>query len=174
MIESQVWLFKELEPLDQFAVLELGTHRWKKEKPTHKKALFPKASKYVMTDFLAGDDVDVVADAHELSRVFGEASFDLVIAHSVFEHLERPWIAAEEILNILKPGGLFWIQTHQSFPVHGFPSDYFRYTTEGLKVLFARASEKYADYEFPAMIVSKECGSQVNNCWINVCIAGRK
>jgi len=174
MTQCQAWLIDQLKDMKGYSVMEIGTRRWGKN-PTHHKDWFPGHGKFVMTDFMAGEDVDVIADAHELSRSFGESSFDVIIACSLFEHLERPWIVAEEILKTLKPGGIFFIQTHQTFPVHGFPNDYFRYTREGLMVLFNKASEKYAEYEFPCEITSDRLGLMKNKqSWLNVLIAGRR
>jgi SAM-dependent methyltransferase len=169
---SQDWIKGELNKLSDYTAIEIGTRRWRKE-PTHHRLWFPGAEKYIMTDFMAGPDVDVQADAHELSRVFGEGFADLIFAPSVFEHLEKPWIVAEEILKTLKPGGLFWVQTHHTYQLHGYPKDYFRYTADGLKVLFEKASEKYTDYEFPAHIISKQCGQQ-SRAFLNVVITGRR
>ena len=34
----------------------------------------------------------------------------------------------------LKSEGVLFLQTHQTFLIHGYPSDYFRFTTEALSV----------------------------------------
>ena len=39
-------------------------------------------------------------------------------------------------MKALKVGGLIYIQTHQSFPLHGYPHDYFRFSREALASLF--------------------------------------
>ena len=46
------------------------------------RALFPGAAEYIGTDFQAGLDVDVVADAHSLSEAFAPESFDAIISLS--------------------------------------------------------------------------------------------
>lgn len=38
---------------------------------------------------------------------FPDASFDVVHAHQVFQHLARPVDAAHEVLRVLRPGGIF-------------------------------------------------------------------
>lgn len=134
-------------------VLEMGTLRWS-ERSTHHKEWFPHASEYIMTDVAAGMDVDVVADAHTLSSQI-DGLFDAVIAISVWEHLSRPWIAAAEIAKVLKPGGVVFICTHQSFPLHGYPNDYFRFSTEALSVIFNDAGLKTVSegYQYPAQLI---------------------
>ncbi|GAC1341794.1 MAG: hypothetical protein NVSMB26_29970 [Beijerinckiaceae bacterium] len=124
----------------QARVLETGTKQSVKGQPTHLMHMFPKVprSNYLMTDIEAGDDVDLVADLHRLPSDWTDR-FDAVVSVSVFEHLERPWIAAKEIARVLAPGGICYIGTHQTFPLHGYPSDFFRFSKEALSLLFQDA-----------------------------------
>ena len=171
------WFYDELNTMDNYSVLEIGTLRWEKDKPTHHKDIFPKANEYIMTDVQAGIDVDIVSDIHSLSDVFGENRFDVIFIPSVFEHLRKPWIAAKEVLKTLKPKGLFFVQTHQTFPLHGYPHDYYRYTKEGLEILFEDASEKHAFHEFPCQIVPPEViviWSKSAPAFLNSAITGKK
>jgi hypothetical protein len=62
----------------------------------------------------------------------GEERFDVIISCSTFEHLKYPAVAAHEVLKALKVGGVLFVQTHQSFPLHGYPFDYFRFSREAL------------------------------------------
>lgn len=91
-----------------------------------------------MVDIKAGDDVDIVANLHALPPEWTNR-YDICIANAVFEHLERPWIAAKEIARILAPGGVCHISTHQTFPLHGYPSDFFRFSTDALALIFKDA-----------------------------------
>lgn len=118
-------------------VLELGTRKWGTDS-THHKHLFPADTDYVMSDYMDGDDVDVVSDAHDLKE-FDSGSFDCVFSASTFEHIQFPWIAATAIARVLKPGGLLFVQTHQTFPIHGYPHDYTRWSDAGLRSLFEYA-----------------------------------
>lgn len=157
-------------------VLEIGTLRWGVN-PTHHRVWVKDYSEYIMTDIGAGQDVDIVSDAHSLSETFEPESFDIVIACSVWEHLHSPWIASQQVLKILKPGGQFYIQTHLCFPEHGYPSDYFRFTKEGLKHLFKGATQMVAGYEFKCKIVPPENVVWHNGTapeYLNVCISGIK
>jgi hypothetical protein len=140
-------------------VLELGTLRSIPDRATIRPDLAPQAE-WLGSDFQAGADVDIVADAHSLTAVTGREAFDAIMACSVFEHLARPWIAAKEIADALKPGGRVFVQTHFAFPIHGYPSDYFRFTREALALLFADAglTSIETSYAFAAKIMSKEIG----------------
>ncbi|MBY5554649.1 class I SAM-dependent methyltransferase [Rhizobium leguminosarum] len=60
----------------------------------------------------------------------------VVYSNNVFEHLRRPWIAAENAYRILKPGGVCITVVPFSQRYHESPGDYFRYTHAGLASLF--------------------------------------
>ena len=121
-------------------VLEVGTKRAAEERSTHSHWRFPKVPRanYLMSDISPGTDVDVIADIHSLPAEW-TGRFDAFVATAVFEHLERPWIAAREVARILAPGGACFIATHQTYPLHGFPMDFFRFSREALSLLFEDA-----------------------------------
>lgn len=62
--------------------------------------------------------------------------FDVIYSNNVFEHFERPWIAAENLEKMLKPGGLLITIVPFSQRYHESPGDYFRYTHKGVGALF--------------------------------------
>lgn len=117
-------------------VLELGTKRSIANRSTRHDAWIPNAGEYLGTDIEAGVDVQVVADAHRLCQVVGEEQFDVIISCSTFEHLKYPHLAAHQLMKALKVGGILYIQTHQSFPLHAYPYDYFRFSREAMEGLF--------------------------------------
>lgn len=100
-----------------------------------RRSLFPNAD-YVVLDILAGDNVDIVGDAHELSRIFGHGTFDAVFSVSVFEHLAMPWKVAVEINKVLRQGGIALIHTHQTLGMHDLPWDFFRFSSDSWDGLF--------------------------------------
>lgn len=75
------------------------------------------------------------ADAHSFASILPHDAFDLVIANSVFEHIERPFEAMRQLYLLLRPGGrLFW-HTPFYYEMHGVPNDYYRFTVEGARRL---------------------------------------
>lgn len=96
-------------------------------------------AEYVGFDFYDGKNVDVVGDAHRLTDYFDEASFDLVFSSAVFEHLAMPWVAANEMVRLLKPGGYVFVETHYCFGAHELPWHFFQFSDAALKVLFPEA-----------------------------------
>ena len=63
----------------------------------------------------------------------------VVYSNNVFEHLRRPWIAAQNIYRILQPGGVCLTIVPFSQRHHESPGDYFRYTHTGIGSLFEDA-----------------------------------
>ena len=81
-------------------------------------------------DILPGDNVDVVGDAHELSKYFQPETFDAAYSVSVFEHLLQPWKIILEINKILRPGGVVLVHTHQTLGMHDMPWDFLRFSAD--------------------------------------------
>ncbi|MBY6242796.1 class I SAM-dependent methyltransferase [Methylosinus sp. Sm6] len=138
------------------SVLEAGTLQSSPGVSTHSHGRFPWVARrdYVKLDIFAGPDVDVVGDLHALPAEWS-GRFDCILANAVFEHLERPWIAAREIARVLAPGGIFLVATHQSFPLHSHPSDFFRFSREALRLIFEDAGlvVDAADYKHRCAII---------------------
>lgn len=138
------------------SVLEIGTKQGVVGVSTHSQAYFPNVQRhnYIMSDVLPGADVDVVANLHALLPEW-EGRFDCCVANAVFEHLERPWIAAKEVARVLKKGGGCYVWTHQTYPIHGWPSDFFRFSDAALKLIFEDAGMTVIDvaYEHRAKII---------------------
>jgi hypothetical protein len=106
----------------------------------HKGRYLPEKWNYVGFDILPGENVDVVGDAHKLSTYFEPESVDAVIAISVFEHLLMPWKVVIEINKVLRTGGLIFFSTHQSWPLHDYPSDFWRISSDAWSALFNKAT----------------------------------
>jgi len=91
-------------------------------------------------DIVAGENVDVIGDAHELSRYFPSTRFDFCFSVSVFEHLMWPWKVVLELNAVMKVGGRAFMQSHPSWPKHEMPWDFFRYWDSGWRALFCEAT----------------------------------
>jgi SAM-dependent methyltransferase len=99
--------------------------------------LFPDCDVTVL-DIVAEPGVDVVGDAHEMSRLFPAESFDFAMSISVFEHLLMPWKVAIELNRVLKPGGVALIHTHQTEGMHDRPWDFLRFSDTAWAGIFNR------------------------------------
>lgn len=73
-----------------------------------------------------------IESLHQLA----DNSMDIIIADQVLEHVEHPWLAAEQIHAKLKPSGIAFVATPGLYPIHPSPLDCWRIMPDGYKVLF--------------------------------------
>lgn len=93
----------------------------------------------VHTDVAFGPAVDAIADAHGLP--FPAASFDLVVAVAVLEHVADPQRCVAEVVRVLTPGGHVFAVTPFLQPVHMGAYDFTRFTPIGHRRLFRAFDE---------------------------------
>lgn len=63
--------------------------------------------------------------------------FDAVFSLNVLEHVKNPFECANEIIRVLKPGGILYIVVPFLQPFHGYPNHYYNMTSSGLRNLFS-------------------------------------
>jgi 2-polyprenyl-3-methyl-5-hydroxy-6-metoxy-1,4-benzoquinol methylase len=65
-------------------------------------------------------------------------TYELVLAMSVIEHIDRPWMAAPNIVRLVKPGGHLYIAMPFIYPVHEGPyfGDHWRARPSAMPFLF--------------------------------------
>lgn len=80
-----------------------------------------------------------ICEGPVLDEAGAPRQFDLVIADQVWEHLDRPFTATQNVLQMLRPGGCFYIATPFHVPFHGAPVDCTRWSARGLKNLLIEA-----------------------------------
>ncbi len=86
--------------------------------------------KYVGVDMVPGRGVDIVLnDPYTLP--FESESVDVVLSSSCFEHSEMFWVLFLEVLRILKPSGLFYLNVPSNGNFHRYPVDCWRFYPDG-------------------------------------------
>lgn len=83
----------------------------------------------------------------DLCRMKLDERFDLIIADNVFEHLQKPGVAAAHVYEMLRLDGHFLVSAPFLIRVHGSPHDFSRWTPDGLKSLLAESGWSEADVE---------------------------
>jgi len=118
-------------------ILELGSREVTGQ--SRDRQMLSKAE-YVGFDYYAGNNVDVVGDAHKLSSYFKEGEkFDIIYSSACFEHFAMPWLVSVEIAKLLKVGGIVLVETHFSFSAHERPWNFFQFSDMAMKTLFSPA-----------------------------------
>jgi hypothetical protein len=97
---------------------------------------------YVGVDMLEGPGVDLVLDLTKPFEAIDEAvegrRFGTIFCLSVLEHCEQPFQMAQTLTRLLADGGRMVISAPFVFKFHGYPSDFWRFTPEGLRKLFGQ------------------------------------
>jgi len=90
------------------------------------RSVAPPNNKYIGVDFVKAKGVEVViTDPYSLP--FEDESVDVVVSSSCFEHSEFFWLLFNEILRILKPTGLLYINVPSNGSFHRYPVDCWRF-----------------------------------------------
>ncbi len=87
-----------------------------------------KLKDYVLLDYDYGDDF--------LKKIKGK--YGLGICMDLLEHVENPFLVADNISDSLKKNALLFVTCPFIWEVHAFPKDYWRFTPEGLEALFKK------------------------------------
>ena len=86
----------------------------------------PTNFEYIGVDFAQANGVDIVLeDPYRLP--FEDESVDIVLSSSCFEHSEMFWLVFLEILRVLKPNGLFYLNVPSTGSFHRYPVDCWRF-----------------------------------------------
>jgi SAM-dependent methyltransferase len=97
-------------------------------------------SNNVIRGFLPGADYEIApnwpdVDVQNLTG-YSDESYDAVVLDNILEHVPDPFKAVAELRRILKPGGVCISATPFIIRIHEVPHDYWRFTHDGLKLLF--------------------------------------
>lgn len=110
-------------------VLDFGSGK------SHYRPILKKHARKITTmDIQPDPSVDVVGDV--LHPPFPDESFDTVVSSHVMEHVRRPWLMAVQIHRLLRPGGHAVVISPFMYIEHRDPTDYFRFTVDGMRSLF--------------------------------------
>ncbi len=103
--------------------------------------LFPGES-YMGADMTSGKGVDRVIDFtasfNEVDRALDKKRFASILCLSVLEHCGQPFNMADNLTKLLSSKGRIYVSVPFAWKFHGYPSDYWRFTDEGVKKLFPR------------------------------------
>ncbi|MDP1683388.1 MAG: class I SAM-dependent methyltransferase [Burkholderiales bacterium] len=130
---NQLIYLKTLVPAVDGPILEIGS---KDYGSTSSFRDTYRGVEYVGLDMEAGPGVDVVADLTQGTGALPCEHFALGICCSVLEHVRRPWVMAEHITSLIRPGGTLYMSVPWVWRYHAYPDDYFRFSWRGIEELF--------------------------------------
>jgi SAM-dependent methyltransferase len=94
------------------------------------RAIFGTDVDYIAADLPGNPDADIVIDGGRVG--LPDESVDLVFSSQVLEHVADPGAYLAECRRVLRPGGTLLLSTHGVMFHHPHPTDFWRWTTEGL------------------------------------------
>lgn len=100
------------------------------------RAVTPSAFEYIGVDFQAAKGVDIVLN-DPYSLPFESDSVDIVLSSSCFEHSEMFWLVFLEVMRVLKPTGLFYLNAPSAGSFHRYPVDCWRFYPDSGKALIS-------------------------------------
>lgn len=127
-VRDVVDLFEAPEPIYEFGSLQVaGQEGYADLRP-----LFP-GKAFVGCDLRKGIGVDRIENLMSLS--LGDGTVGTVLILDTLEHVENCHLAMQEVHRIVKPEGVVAISSVMLFPIHEYPSDYWRFTPEAFRLL---------------------------------------
>jgi len=133
-------LFEIPEPIYEFGSLQVaGQEGYADLRP-----IFP-GKRYVGCDLRIGVGVDRIEDLMGLS--LGDETAGTVLILDTLEHVENCHRAMDEVYRILKPEGVLAISSVMLFPIHEYPSDYWRFTPEAFRLFLRRFQTALVSHE---------------------------
>jgi len=115
---------------------------------------------YTGVDFVAGKGVDVVLDDPYVLP-FGDATIDVVVSSSALEHSEMFWLVFLEIMRVLKPAGLFYLNVPSNGVFHRYPVDCWRFYPDSGNALVKWARRNGYD----PVLLESFVARQQNDVW---------
>ena len=127
---------KSFESESKVKVIEIGSQ----DVNGSLREVCPEGFEYLGLDFQEAKGVDVVlTDPYEFP--LESNSVDIVLSSSCFEHSEMFWLVFLEILRVLKPKGLFYLNAPSAGSFHRYPVDCWRFYPDSGKALITWANK---------------------------------
>ncbi len=96
-----------------------------------------RGTKYTVLDYVDTYHPDIVGDIQHLPIT--DNSIESMVCLSILEHVPNPFLSAQEMYRVLKPGGYCFVYVPFLFYYHaenGYYADYWRFTKDTLTMLF--------------------------------------
>jgi predicted SAM-dependent methyltransferase len=111
-------------------------------------------------DFVPGPGVDKVLD-NPYKLPYDDQSCEVIICSSVLEHCDMFWLLFLDMVRVLKPGGLIYINVPSNGDFHRWPVDCWRFYPDAGKAL-----QKWARHSgYDLVLLESFIGNQDKDIW---------
>jgi len=125
---------------------------------------------YISIDISEGNNVDIVVNPNE-KLPFENASFDIVISTSCFEHDPCFWMTFREMCRIVKLDGYIYVNAPSNGMYHTYPGDNWRFYSDAGQALSFWASKTVDGECYPVQVIETFHILPMNDIWIDfVCV----
>lgn len=141
--QNIAWIKRVLAPEEITGkwVIDVGSRRWNEEPTIHDHIASNAPGFFLGVDHEPGDEVDVVYRAEHLSELFQPEMFDVVLNVEVMEHVEDWRALVRTLKHLVSPGGVLIVTTRMpGYPMHGYPSDFWRFEEADMRKIFSDMS----------------------------------
>lgn len=130
------------------------------------RSVLPAHARYVGVDMAPGEGVDVVLE-DPYTLPFDTGSVDVVVSSSCFEHAEFFWVLFLEILRVLSPRGVTYLNMPANGAFHRYPVDCWRFYPDSGQALVRWGRRN----GFQALLLESYVGEQYQDRWNDfVCV----
>ena len=154
---------------DEIKIVEIGSQSINENIKEH----LNKNHEYIGVDIVKGNNVDIVLeDPYKLP--FEKDSIDVVISISTFEHTEFFWLSYLEILRILKPTGLFFLNVPSNSKYHRHSTDNWRFYPDSSQALESWGHRNNFKPKVLEHFTNYENGRDIWNDYVSITIKDEK
>ncbi|NJD76626.1 MAG: class I SAM-dependent methyltransferase [Candidatus Methanoperedens sp.] len=123
--------FNLMEP-----IIEIGSFQVTGQEELANLRFIFSGKQFIGCDLRSGKGVDRIENVESLSLT--DESVGTVLILDTLEHVENCFKALDEIYRVLKKDGVVIMSSVMDFPIHDYPSDYWRFTPEAFKLLLKK------------------------------------
>tara|TARA_B100000161_G_C33482399_1_gene383171 strand:+ start:280 stop:984 length:705 start_codon:yes stop_codon:yes gene_type:complete len=154
---------------NEIKIVEIGSQSINENIKEH----LNKNHKYIGVDIVEGNNVDIVLeDPYKLP--FEKDTIDVVISISTFEHTEFFWLSYLEILRVLKPTGLFFLNVPSNSKYHRHSTDNWRFYPDSSKALESWGHRNNFKPKVLEHFTNYENGRDIWNDYVSITIKDEK
>lgn len=115
----------------------------------------PASARYIGLDAVAAKGVDIVVGYGETLPIASD-SVDAVVSSSAFEHDACFWDTFLELVRILRPGGLLYINVPSNYAFHRYPLDCWRFYPDAGAALVQWANRRGCRVELINLLLLRQ------------------